>query len=51
MNKPVYLDLSILELVKHSCMSFGMIILKHQYKASIQCKTILHGYRELYYSY
>ena len=27
MNKPIYLDLSILEIAKHWCMNFGMIIL------------------------
>ena len=42
MNKPVYLGLSILEI----SISFGMIILK----VSLQCKTMVHGYRELYHT-
>ena len=36
MNKPVYLGLSILEISK---------------TLSGQCKTMLHGYIQLYYSY
>ena len=35
------------------CMNFGMIILNQSIKKKKKkkCRTMLHGYRQLYYSY
>ena len=40
-NKPVYLDMSILDISKKKCINFGTTILNQIWR---QSKTMLHGY-------
>ena len=49
MNKPVYLGLSILEIGKTLMYEFWYGYIK--IKVSAKCKTMLHGYNQLYCSY
>ena len=37
MNKPVYLGLSVLEISKHKCMDFGLIILNQNIRTMQDC--------------